>query len=321
MFRPHNSHKLVTKEDPWHVHKMVGVVCLLNYGYRYYSLFRYGTMDLNNSRGSLLVVYHAILSCSSMVFHIPSIRNPKAPMIYPEYRLHSILFVLRSVSCYFLTYYQFPILYKCAVCYATIGLADFISARYAVGSNATTTMRNMPFDKRVDEVYQKKITLMQSSQQISATLYMFGNLDSCFSPMFAIQISAFLMTLVRKNIIDSTMWHLVYNCSLWINIFCFWSLPIGYVVFQPGLNYMFYYWRFSNEKSDPQVILGNKYIGWAFIFTLLYYYERYDLHQRIVGIGLSSNVEFVIRNTTIMVYLFIQMSKNIGFLAPLLYNT
>ena len=321
MFRPHNSHKLITREDPWHIHKCIGVICLLNYGYRYYLLFRYGTMDLDNRNAALLVAYHAILSGSSLVFHIPSTRNPKAPMIYPEYRLHSILFALRSVACYFLTYYRFPIVYKCAVCYATIGLADLVSARYSVGSNATTTMRNMPFDKRIDAVYQKRITLMQSSQQIGATLYMFGNLDSCFSPMFAIQISAFLMTLVRKNIIDSTMWHLAYNGSLWINIFCFWSLPIGYVLLHPTLNYVFYHWRFSTDRSNPQVILGNKYIGWAVVFALLYYYEKYDLNQKIVDSGLLNHIGFVIRNATIMVYLVIQMSKSRGFLAPLLYNT
>ena len=252
MFRYHNLPKLATKEDPLHIHKILGIICLINYGYRYYLLFTGGTMDLDNQTAIILLGCHAALSTSSLVFHIPSVRNPKAPMIYPEYRLHSIIFVWRSVVCFLLTYYGADTAYRFATCIATMVLADTITSQFST-TNKTTTMRNMPFDNRVDKELQLRITRMQSAQQIGATLYMFGNLDACFSPMFAIQFAAFLMTMVRKNIINSTAWHTLYNMSLWINVFCFWSLPLEYVAIQPFLNYGLYYWRFSFDRRTLSV--------------------------------------------------------------------
>ena len=290
MFRLHNSHKLATKEDPYHIHKTLGVICLANYGYRYYLLFTRGDMDLDNNLAAVLVIIHVALSCTSLIFHIPAVRNKNAPMIYPEYRLHSILFATRSCVCFFLTWYRFSIVYKFATCYLTMLFADYVTA---IHDNPecpkTTTMRDMPFDRRIREEDQRQITLMQSSQQIGATLYMLGNLETCFSPMFAIQLSAFLMTLVRKNIIDSTAWHIIYNLSLWINAFCFYSrsLPIGYVVFQPAIYFAFYYWRFSlipRQNSGSFVILGNKYIGWTAVFAAFYFYDTARFNEKIANI-------------------------------------
>jgi len=314
MFRPHNLPKLATKEDPLHIHKTLGVICLANYGYRYYLLFAHGTMELDNTAAIILLGCHAALSTSSLVFHIPSVRNPKAPMIYPEYRLHSILFVWRSVVCFLLTYYGADMVYRFAACIATMYLADSITSIYPT---VTTTMRNMPFDQTVDNELQLRITRMQSAQQIGAMLYMLGNLDSCFSPMLAIQIAAFLMTMVRKNIIDSNTWHAVYNLSLWINIFCFWSLPLEYVVVQPFVNYGVYYWRFSNDRRTHQKllrttlsgvssnsVLHNKYLG----LTAAYLVFRSGVGEKIAiiirGVG---NLEAIIRTAIILLYIAAQI--------------
>lgn len=314
MFRPHNIPKLATKEDPLHIHKTLGVICLANYGYRFYLLLVHGTMNLDNSTAIILLGCHAALSTSSLVFHIPSVRNPKAPMIYPEYRLHSILFVWRSVVCFLLTYYGADTAYRYAACMATMILADTITSQFST-TNKTTTMRNMPFDNTIGDELQRRITRMQSAQQIGATLYMLGNLDSCFSPMLAIQIAAFLMTLVRKNIIDSTAWHTVYNMSLWINIFCFWSLPLEYIVIQPFMNYGLYYWRFSFTKNsgercsqelDRQThqILGNKYLG----LTAAYLVFRSGVGEKMAiiirGVG---NLDAIVRNAIILAYIAAQI--------------
>ena len=320
MFLPHNLPKLVTKEDPSHIHKFLGTICLINYGYRYYLLVKYGSMDLDNHFAAILVLFHATLSCTSIVFHIPAKRNKGAPMIYPEYRLHSILFVLRSVVCYFLTLFDYSIGYKFAACYATMILADVITAMHQSEElTSNTTMRNMPFDKRISEEEQQEITLMQSSQQIGATLYMFGNLDSCFSPMFAIQIAAFLMTMVRKSIIDSNMWHLVYNISLWMNVLCFYSLPTGYLFAEVALFQLFYYWRFANIKNRPRLMIGNKYIGWTAVFALLYFYnkaisENGSISEKVTDMVSYYNMDAIVRNVFIAVYLVTQINKSKGLL-------
>ena len=315
MVRLHNSHKLITKEDPMHIHKTLGVICLVNYGYRYYMLFTTGTMHLDNPIAGYLMCVHALLSISSIIFHIPSKRNKMAPMIYPEYRQHSILFAMRSVVCFFLTYYKCAVFYKMATCYGTMLLADFISSHHQ-NTVTTTTMRNMPFDIRISGQDQESIIRMQSSQQIGATLFMFGNLDSCFTPLFSIQIAAFLMTLVRKNIIDTNLWHILYNISLWSNVFCFYSLPISYVILQPMLFQLFYYWRFSFDKVSTH-ILGNKYIGWTFIFAIIYCYENHKKSDNyLLGYDYTINKEFemFIRRTFIVGYLIKQMYKSKGLL-------
>ena len=311
MFRLHNSYKLVTKEDPLHIHKLFGIICLANYGYRYYLLIQNGSMDLDNHTATTLVLCHATLSCSSILFHIPSIRNKSAPMIYPEYRLHSIIFVMRSVICFFLTYYDCSILYKFGACYLTMIMADIVTARYR-SDNQNTTMRDMPFDPRIKEDEQRKIILMQSSQQIGATLYMFGNLDSCFSPMFAIQLAAFLMTLVRKNIIDSNMWHLIYNVSLWMNAFCFYSIPVGYLFIEPILFHIFYYWRFSVDKDSNQFV-GNKYVGWTIVFAILYLYMQFNV-QIPNSMVLSDTAKLLFQRSMIIAYFAIYIRKCKGFL-------
>ena len=268
----HNLHKLKTKEDSTHFHKTLGFVCLFNFIYRFYLLFVNGTMDLNNSGGVVMVIVHGLLSGSSLIFHIPSSRNRAAPMIYPEFRLHSIIFAMRSVVCFFITYYKLHLFYKFAACYSTMLLADgatyYISKKPSIKSvESGTTMRDMPFDSRISEAEQRDITLAQSANQIGATLYMFGNLDSCFSPLLAIQLAAFLMTLVRKSIISSNMWHISYNVSLWAGIFVFNSFPASFIVEMITSFYIFKTWRFG--------VRGNKYIGWTMVFAFMYFYNLF----------------------------------------------
>jgi hypothetical protein len=223
-------------------------------------------MDLDNKYSVGLVLCHGLLSSSSMIFHISSVRNKNAPMIYPEFRLHSIIFALRSVMCFLLTYYKFSILYRFGACYLTMICADIVT--YNLGNkNGGTTMRNMPFDTRIPDNEQNKIAHLQSCSQISATLFMLGNLDSCFSPLLPIQIAAFLMTTVRKGIINANMWHIIYNFSLWSNVFIFYTVPYDYIALIIILYAIFKYIRFD--------MAINKYIVWSLIFSLFYFYDLY----------------------------------------------
>jgi hypothetical protein len=320
----HNSYKLVTKEDPMHFHKTIGIICLANYGYRYYLLLTTGNMQLNNPTAGILMCIHGALSVSSLVYHIPSKRNRLSPMIYPEFREHNILFAMRSIVCFFLHYYsfQYSVLYKMAVCYGTMFIADFITYRHQPDAVvATTTMRDMPFDRQITKTVQADIIHIQSSQQIGATLFMLGNLDSCFTPMFSIQISAFLMTLVRKNIIDANLWHLLYNLSLWSNIFCYYSLPLQYVIVYPVLFHLFYYWRFSTKKT-PMQIIGNKYIGWTIIFALFYFYEKNGAFYGTLHLPkVNQQLDMLIRRTLISTYLAIYTYRSREFLVSFLPKT
>jgi hypothetical protein len=225
--------------------------------------------------------------------------------------------------------------------------ADTVTKMYDPGNKPkSTTMRDMPFDNKIGDSDQRQITLMQSSQQIGATLYMLGNLETCFSPMFAIQFAALLMTLVRKSIIDSTAWHIIYNLSLWINVFCFYSrsLSIGYVVFQPVVYYALYYLRFSFDNDsfsqdsslpmkdaslpmkdaslrkgrNANVILGNKYVCWTAVFVAFYIYDVSKFDKKIANIFdtyYGNEFDMIVRHIIIWVYLVIQLQKSRGLLS------
>jgi hypothetical protein len=208
--------KLFTKEDEKynHIHKILGIVCLCHFFYRFALFFRYGSFMFTGGRDMIWLSFHGLLSLTSLIFHISGVRNKVAPMIYPEFRMHSIVFAFRSILCCALHYYKFHIVYSMMVIFATMGLADLITYHYKSSSN---TMRNMPFDENISIEDQNTITRFHSKMQVGATLFMLINKDTAFSPLFSIQIAAFLMTLVRKNIIKAVDWHIIYAGSLYSN--------------------------------------------------------------------------------------------------------
>jgi hypothetical protein len=144
-----------------------------------------------------------------------------------------------------------------ATCIVTMLVADQITKKYAEPGD--TTMRAMPFSEIIDDESKKNITLFHSNQQVGATIFMLLNIDSAFSPMFAIQIAAFLMTLVRKNIIMPNTWHLLYSWALMINMFLFCSFNTKQLCIAPASIYTFRYLRFNKRL--------NKYFVWIIIFV------------------------------------------------------
>jgi hypothetical protein len=302
-----NLHKLSTKEDPAYIHKILGGICMTNFLYQYYHIFIYGKFNLDNPLGLYLVSLHGILSISSLIFHIPSIRNRSAPMIYPEFRLHSIVFGLRAVFCFYLSYFKLHFIYKIAICYLTMIFADITTYYYNNTANtanttntantantANTTMRNMPFNENIPLKLQKKITHFNSSMQIAATLYMLGNTNSAFFTLYPIQLAAFMMTLIRKNIITNIIWHRIYSFLLISNIFCYFSLPISFIFIKILLFYLFIQLRFKLQM--------NKYYAWSIVF-LIYTY--------INNIVINLPIEDIYIKKAIIIYFIINNYKNI----------
>lgn len=254
-------HKLVTKEDPQFIHKFLGLISFCNFVYRYYLLLSYGEMMLTSPIDIWLITCHGALSASSLIFHIPKKRHATLPMIYPEFRLHSIAFGLRSVACCFVDYYgnEYKLYYKMAVCLGTMAIADTITKAHAEPGD--TTMRAMPFASSTSIAERNKITRFHSNSQIFATLLMLYNMETAFSPLFAIQIAAFLMTLVRKGFIRPNTWHILYSLALMINVFTSLTLQPSELITICIAKYMFSYMRFQMKM--------NKYIGWLMIFALI----------------------------------------------------
>jgi hypothetical protein len=164
-------YKLNTHEDTFYIHKTLGMIVLSNYLYRFYLVNTQYDMDLHNLRSMILLVFHSLLSFSSLFFKLSNVRNRKIPIIYPEYRIHNIAFAVRSVLCCFSFYllkpgnHIIPILCNMGVCLLTMKAADETTKYFHTGGKddprsnnsilqppttpLNTTMRNMPYDTKL----------------------------------------------------------------------------------------------------------------------------------------------------------------------------
>ncbi len=93
--------KLFTHEDRSQVHKVLGLWCLGHYVVRIHR----GIWSADPTGGLAglgavpWLLPHALLSLSSIKFHVPRERIAKKPMIWQEFRMHNIIFALRSFVC------------------------------------------------------------------------------------------------------------------------------------------------------------------------------------------------------------------------------
>jgi hypothetical protein len=156
----------------------------------------------------------------------------------------------------------------------------------------------MPYDPLVTEESKQSVKRMNSNMQIGATLYMLGNIESAFSPLFAIQMAALLSTLVRKSIISANTWHILYAISLWINIILYYqSLPINYILIQL-ISYKLYTKIFFHYNT-------NKYMNWSIIFTMFTLYQTLEVPD-------ISSYEKYIRGALITWFILEQTYKTRG---------
>lgn len=201
--RLHNIPKLFTKEDFYHAHKVLGIFCLYHYLYRLYLFLQTGTMKFDDSPFTFFsIAAHFTLSISSMIFKIPENRIRSSPMIYPEFRLHSIVFASRSLAIMLLLYFSrkfnavLPHYFRGLIVLITMVLADVITNSF---KDQGKTMRAMPFPDYIPNSFRDILNRFYSISQIFATAQMIFSigLDEAFLVLFPIQIAAFLMTCVR----------------------------------------------------------------------------------------------------------------------------
>jgi hypothetical protein len=226
VWRLHNVPKLFTHEDFHHLHKALGIASLAHYIYRMHLFLTTGSMQFDNSLYTFLaIMLHMCLSCSSMIFNIPSYRVKSGPMIYPEFRLHSIVFGMRSLVVMLLMFIArrydttFPLYLRGVVVIITMLLADWITRSF---KEQGTTMRGMPFPEYIPENIRDNVNTYYSVSQLCATAQILFSyrLDELFLVLFPIQIAAFLMTCVRKSIISAGAWHFYYALALGLNYVC-----------------------------------------------------------------------------------------------------
>ena len=227
--------QLFTHHDKYHLHKVLGFGCLFNFFLRIYWLLANGSMYIyaDSSYSLLIPVAHLTLSLSSLIFQVPLTRLNSKIIIWKELQLHNMVFTSRSaiVMIYSIVcirnditmsnkHYYLYLIGKFALIIAHHLLADYITAKY--NTNDKTTTRDINWENIPDNV-KRGLKQYYAICQILAINSLIltdndktgsGVMEAAFLVMFPIQLSTFLMTLVRKSIITNIYWHIFYSLSL-----------------------------------------------------------------------------------------------------------
>ena len=218
--------KLFTHEDRSQVHKVLGLWCLGHYVVRIHR----GIWSADPTGGLAglgavpWLVPHALLSLSSIKFHVPRERIAKKPMIWQEFRMHNIIFALRSFVCAALaaaslhastiTRQRAAVGASTAV-FASLIAADVATARLREDSSETTT-GTMPYWAGASPATIDRFKYYYAYCQWMATLGCLANGNPLWPLCIAlpIQLASLLMTLVRKGLLTARGYHLLYAASL-----------------------------------------------------------------------------------------------------------
>ena len=278
--------KLKTHEDPYHIHKTLGVLSLLSFAYRYFWVLpTTGTLGFEGSTFDWVnMCVHLALSTSSIMFHVVKARMLRRPMImWEEYRLHAIVFSLRCFVVYSVgaafRHGSLPFLGMApnslpdensalgrAIIFTAVManhvLADYITSLH--GTPGVTSVR-VAVSKNTGKVKYSAVKKFYSFYQFLAVgshlLPHARTMDLGYNSLIAIQSSAFLMTLCRKNIITFRTHGLVYSICLF--------LSAGYILrtFVPTHGVAFVLAAFAVFQTRV-ALRANKYVLWATFASL-----------------------------------------------------
>ena len=218
--------KLFTHEDRSQVHKVLGLWCLGHYVVRIHR----GIWSADPTGGLTALsavpwlLPHALLSLSSIKFHVPRERIAKKPMIWQEFRMHNIIFALRSFVCAALAaaslHASTITRQRAAVGASTAVLASLIAADVATArlreDSSETTTGTMPYWAGASPATIDRFKFYYAYCQWMATLGCLANGNPLWPLCIAlpIQLASLLMTLVRKGLLTARGYHLLYTASL-----------------------------------------------------------------------------------------------------------
>mmetsp|Transcript_16030 Transcript_16030/g.34708 ORF Transcript_16030/g.34708 Transcript_16030/m.34708 type:complete len:356 (-) Transcript_16030:1586-2653(-) len=214
--------KLFTKHDPLHFHKILGLICLLHFIYRFGLFALTGSMGFERQNVVFVVgcmACHMALSGSALVFKLPKSRvKTDRPMIWPEFRAHNILFAYRPIIAIMafkilavLGLKQWQAVAGTILIFTTLVCSDLVSKHF---QSKDRTMRGMPYPEGTSTADMARIKRFHAIAQFQATISTMVGMEFAFMTLMPVQISAFLMTLVRKGLIGPRQWHLLYAFTL-----------------------------------------------------------------------------------------------------------
>lgn len=210
-------HRLVTHEDRGFTHKVLGCIVLGHIVYRMNLIFKFDDSGLATSSWTpFWMAVHTLLHVSSFQFKISAKRNQTYNIIWPEFRLHSMIFAYRSILAILLTWIggYWNHVFRGPLVIGTMLAADIVTAEYG----QDTTMRANPYPIGTSREFITWNNRFYSMSQFGATMaIMFRGADSAFMALLPIQTAPFLMTLVKKGILTQGEWHGLYTVTLLTN--------------------------------------------------------------------------------------------------------
>ena len=269
--------QLITHEDPGHIHKTLGILSLMSFIWR---LSMIGPTDMGFKTYPSLtlptILLHWSLTLSSFIFNIPSKRIKTGDRIWPEYRLHALVFLSRSLllCCvyYYEQYYHLPPNYDLnfLVILLTLLAADVSSWSVEHRSGSIRDLDTHPAVKFFFSMMQFGAT--------SGCLYGVRRFSMMFYMCFVVQVNPFLMTLRRKNLLSKTVVVSIYGIML---AYAFSFAIDEYKTYAPnGFNSFWCFGMIGNLATilrlGPRIpviryVQDNKYILWIVLGLLLRY--------------------------------------------------
>jgi hypothetical protein len=170
---------------------------------------------------------------------VPGKRLHSAPMIWPEFRMHSAVFAMRHVCATLLTLHNLwpeGVLVNAVARFLLLALttcaASLISHRY--GDSVQRTTNCMPYPSCLDPQVKNAIKRNYVDAQFAASkMVLSSDAAMCWIPLLGIQIAPFLMTLVRKGKIGALTYHRVYAMCLFMGyVYAAVSVCQGHVAWQ-----------------------------------------------------------------------------------------
>lgn len=258
--------QLVTKEDFMHVHKTLGLSCLLSYVFR---ISQTGPSDMGFARFPALtvptLVLHLLLNLTALEFKIPARRISSGYRIWPEYRLHSLVFLCRSLAVmavfwYEQTYNKAPN-YDWNLAIIIVGMIAADLSSYSQRQFSSSTIRDLDTAEWVKFVF----SVAQFCGSANILYGMRHRYSMHMLSITVVQCNAFLMTVRRKNLAGHTTLVTLYGLALLISmvvcVYEYWRVgEIGFLT-AATISQVTVLQRMMPWPAALKPI-GNKYVVW-----------------------------------------------------------
>lgn len=271
--------QLITKEDPNHVHKTLGILVLCSYIFRLCHIGKQADLGfpLYPAYTVPTLLLHLALNASSFEFKLPPKRIKDGYRIWPEYRLHSIVFSCRSLLMMFVVWYEQEHLqtkqeyhiWNIIIILSTMAAADWSSRQSTVQSG---------FARELDVPAAARY-FFSAAQLFATSLILMGHrrYTMHFLMVIILQGNAFLMTIRRKNLASHALLTSIY-AALIVGASVIGMLELQYA----GMNTM--PMAICNLavllRTGPRLVpivrifQDNKYILWTTLYVLQEVYVR-----------------------------------------------